>query len=73
MAVVEVPRQSWGRDKYQVGSLRKGRSMFIPCERAKWPTVSRAVHQHAKRRGKKFACRVWSEDGVEGLKIWRVE
>lgn len=68
---VEVPRQGTGRDKYGVGSLKVGQSKFIPG--ATFAVGARAVHQHGARRGKKFACRVWSEDGKEGLKVWRTK
>ena len=69
-----VPPIPWAwPDKYGLGTVEIGGGKFLPRPKGiSTSSVRRAVLQHAKRKGKVFVCRAVAEEGVEGVRVWRV-
>jgi hypothetical protein len=50
--------------------FRKGRSIFLPC--LNYPKVKDDLHAMFMRLGMRVLVKVIIEDGVKGLRIWRL-
>lgn len=48
-------------------------SVFISASKEKHNAVRVSSLQRGKRKGVKFTCRATVEDGIEGVRIWRIE
>lgn len=72
---VEIPEREWFKErKYPFGDLEKGQSFFVPLKDLKHAQQLRGAAAHfARRHGIKFTVRKRTEEGVEGLRCWRVE
>jgi len=54
--------------------VKDGQSLFIPvADPLDYPQVSSAAAGCVKRRQFKIVCRVVSENGTNGIRIWRTE
>ena len=68
-----------GEQKYPLNALEIGNSFFIPLEKGDdlkrmANRLSQARQTYQKRHeGVRFTQRMWEEDGVIGVRIWRVE
>lgn len=58
--------------KYPVQKLNVGESFFVSKEEAKQATVSACCKRMANRSNFKITIRRVDEDGVEGVRVWRV-
>ena len=72
-AALKIPPQGAGRDKYGLGPMRVGEQNFLPFAGLSRASVARAVFMHAKRHRKKFVTRIWTENGIVGLRVWRTK
>ena len=61
--IPEVPKREY---KYPVRDLEVGQSFFVP--KGSYVTAS-----FAKLAPKKFSYRHVTEDGVKGVRVWRIE
>lgn len=62
--------------KYPVADLEVGQSFFVPLDGKTSTGIQGALNSAAKperAKGKSFVTRTITEDGVEGVRIWRVE
>lgn len=70
----DVPPIPWAwPDKYGLRDIEVGGGKFLPLpEGLSTTSLKRAVLQHAKRKGKVFVCRAVTEEGIEGVRVWRM-
>lgn len=68
-----IPVPSKGRKSrlYPLADMQVGDSFFAPGRVVQQLTA--AVARPAKIMGAKFACRTVTENGVKGVRVWRVE
>lgn len=66
----DVPLSSAHRRKYPYRDLRIGQSFFVPD--ATHQLISGSMHPAKKRLGRKFTARTVTENGVKGVRVWRV-
>jgi hypothetical protein len=52
------------------GAFVPGASFFVPCLDA--PAAKKVVREAVKAKGFEFAMKLVVEDGVQGLRIWRM-
>jgi len=73
---VEIPPNGTGCvGKYPWGEMEVGQSIFfppIPGRSGKRYAVGSAI-SYGRRHGMKFVSRKYTQDGIEGLMIWRVK
>lgn len=65
-ATAKVPAS---KAKYPFGEMEINDSFFVPGKTKMASTIASAAH----RTGHKYDWDVRTEDGVEGVRIWRVE
>lgn len=71
---VEIPSAGVTQKKYPLRELEVGDSFFVPGENAKAiGRVRNAAFQAGKVHGLAFTCRVVTESGVRGIRVWRTE
>ena len=59
-----------GRTRYPLNLLAVGNSFFVSDVKHNY--VRNAAHIAGKRSGKKFICKKQIENGVEGIRVWRI-
>lgn len=64
------PPTSNGKTKYPFHEMEVSDRIFVPCEDRSPAT---AAYTYGSRHGVKFTVRKVTEDGVVGLRIWRIE
>jgi hypothetical protein len=67
---VPLPRPRPHNSVYPWQQMDVGDSFFAPCE--KRGAVQSALSYAGKRNGFKFATRTVTENGVTGVRVWRV-
>ncbi len=65
---IPVPR-SW-HGGYPIGQLEVGDSFFAP---GRTPNSFCGSKQWQQTKGRKFACRTVTENGVKGTRMWRIK
>lgn len=74
---VEIPTDNPGRGRnsrrYPFHDMAVGDSFFVPCDAREVRSVQSAGRNHTRRHGHAFITRRRTEDGVEGVRFWRVE
>jgi hypothetical protein len=68
---ISLPRHSGEYYKYPWGDLNIGDSFFV--ERARITTLSSLALRAGRRLSKRFTCRSLVEDGVPGVRVFRIE
>lgn len=70
---IPLPRPLF-RAKYPFAIMEVGDSFFAPCKRRVngQESVTVAARKFAKSKGMRFASRTLTEDGVRGVRVWRV-
>lgn len=58
-------------ETYPWGKLEVGQSFFVPNGNDRWFRSSCGAA--GKRYGWQFRVRAWTENGVEGVRVWRVD
>lgn len=67
-----IPPPKWRSDKYGLGEIPVNGTKFIPYPATgSRENMVRAIYYHAERKGKRFVCRQWEENGIEGIRVWR--
>lgn len=72
---LEIPPRRGGfgggaRSKYPWQYMDVGDSFFIGVSIR---TISGAVSVRQKRHGERYTCRIVTENGVKGVRVWRIE
>lgn len=71
---IEIPKAKT-RNKYPVGTMEVGDSFFTPLENKSSQRVQTALIQYTKSNrfvGMTFTTRVVEENGIRGVRLWRV-
>lgn len=68
---IPIPEPARAKKNYPWPLLQPGDSFFIP--EGKQANVASAANQFARKNGVRFVTRVREEDGVSGVRVWRVE
>lgn len=58
-------------NKYPWREMEVGDSIFIPSMTA--PRIGGTLHPFQRRSGRRFTCRTCTENGVDGVRVWRIE
>jgi hypothetical protein len=61
-----------GKEKYPLGTMDKGQSFFVPASATTPFSLRRTITVAARRHSRKFITRTTTENGVIGLRVWRV-
>ena len=69
----KIPLQGAGRDKYGLHAMLIGQEKFLPLNGITRASIARAVTLHGKRHGKRFVTRIWSENDIIGIRVFRTE
>ena len=63
-----IPQPPHGNTKYPFSDMAVDQSFFVPGPN---PPIRNSASNFSKKSGMKFACRVVTEDGVRGIRVWR--
>lgn len=61
------------KPKYPLHKLSVGQSFFVPLNDPKKRTPIRGIYQRARNMEIKVRQRVMTENGVPGVRVWRIE
>lgn len=65
---IPIPPGAGGWRKYPLGEMEIGDSFFAPGRKAGDISGGFAYH-----KGKKFSARTCAENGVDGVRVWRIK
>ena len=68
---VPISRSSFGR-KYPLSDLQPGESFFVPLTEGHQQYIQSRAWAYGKKHGLKFTCSLVTEDGVRGIRVWRL-
>ena len=69
---VPLPKDYGLKDRLPLTDMEPGDSFFVPIMDEQAGRVRNRIAQHAYRsKGMKFTLRSVTEDGVEGIRVWR--
>ena len=69
--VAVAPIRRRGKPFYPWADMARGDSFFVPGKTT--DQMSPTVVSHRKRHGGKYVTRAVTENGVKGVRVWRVE
>lgn len=67
---VPPPPTPTGELIYPFAEMEVGDSFFAPGKKQK--AVSQSARKYGKRTGTRFSSRTTVEDGVQGVRVWRI-
>lgn len=70
---VPMPAIAGGRKIYPFGAMEIGESFFVPGVKSKKVSAAAGAYQGRHGNLKKFSTRTVTENGVLGVRCWRVE
>jgi hypothetical protein len=62
-----------GTTQYPWPEIGMGQSVFVPGDQRVVRLTRTALSAWAISNGRKFTCRVCTENGVAGIRVWRIE
>ena len=68
---VPISQPTWGR-KYPFNELQAGESFFVPLTEGHQQYIRSLAWAYGKKHGVKFTCSTLTENGVRGMRVWRL-
>lgn len=71
---IAIPDDNSGRRTvYPLGQMQVLESFFVAGTGRKRNAIMNSASYFGKRHNKKFTCRTVTENGVDGVRVWRIE
>lgn len=67
---VPIPSKTAPHSKYPFSKMSIGDSFFAPVNT---PRIWGSISAYCKRHGGKFTARAVTENGVQGVRVWKLE
>ncbi len=69
---IDIPMVTRRKSKYPWANMEIGHTFFVP-DASKKQTITSSAYRFGKQHGMKFTVREVNEEGVAGIRVWRVE
>ena len=68
---IEIPARQGKKSKYPWSELEINQSFFVPG--GNQSSLTSGGHRYGKENGKRFKAVKTEHDGVEGIRVWRID